>query len=88
MIYKIKSTRHKKYDQDGKIGLELRINIEPLVYKLENNFYRIKNASLKMEKLPISYTLSAFIFKHFSPIYNNYKCGWKRILVGYSLMLK
>ena len=46
--------------------------MEPLVCNPKNKCHRIKNASSKMEKLP---TLSAVIFKHFSGICENYKCG-------------
>ena len=35
-----------------------------------------------------SSTLSAVIFKHFSPFYKTHGCGWKGILVDYILMLK
>ena len=57
----IKLFRHEKYSKDGKIGLELRVKIEPLVFKPKNQFYIIKlviktseNAELLLCRLLLS----------------------------------
>ena len=60
MIYKIRSTHRKNCYYDGKIGLKLRVQMEPLVCNPKNKNHNIKNASSKMEKLPISYFVSCY----------------------------
>ena len=87
MIYLIRSTHRKKGCYDGKIGLKLCVQIEPLVCNPKNKFYRIKTHRQKWRNHR-SPTLSAVIFKHFTLIHKNYKCDWKRILVDYIWMLK
>ena len=64
------------------MGLKLRIQIEPLVCKLKNKFYRIKTHRQKWLNCLFP-TLSAVILRHYSLIHTNYRCGWKDILVDY-----
>ena len=47
---------------------KLRAQIEPFVCNPKNKFYRIKNASSKMEKLPISYFVSCYFQTFFSDL--------------------
>ena len=55
----------------------------PLVCKPKNKFYIIKNAWSKNGEIA-DLLLCRLLFSNI----NNYKCGWKRILVGYIFMLK
>ena len=80
MIYKIRSTHRKRCYYDDKIGLKLRVQMEPLVCNPKNKCHRIKMHHQKWRNCR-SLTLSAVIFTHFSRICKNYKCGWKRSLV-------
>ena len=67
-IYEIRTTHRKKYYYNGKIGLKLRVQMEPLVCNQKIQCHRIKNASSKMEKLPISYFVSCDFQTFFSDL--------------------
>ena len=72
MIYYIRSTHREKCYYDGNIELKLRVQIEPLVCNPKNKFYRIKNASPKLDKLPISYFVICYFKTFFSDSYTLY----------------